>query len=245
MAVSNSSQSRVNLCVNALSIQHNHSLFYDIMTLTTCIMNAVLSPAAAAGNLLVLAAIWKNPSTRTPTYILIGGLAFTDFGTGLIAQPFYAADRYAEFKRSKMQYCFAYRIANMAGPYFGVVSLFTITAMALERWIHVSHSSLITVRRTIILYCLFLLFPLPYTVMRWFILQEPSVLPSSMLLTGFFGLTCFFVMLFAYFKVFRIIRRHQRQILDNGNHGINLEKYKRSVVTILCILACYLVNTHA
>ena len=239
MTASNSSQLLASLCVNALSIQRNHSLIYDVMTLTTCIMNVVLSPVAVALNALVLAAIWRNASLRTPSYILIGGLAFTDFCTGLIAQPFYAVDRYAEFIRNKKHYCFAYRIANMAGPYFGVVTLCTITIMAVERWLHVRSRSLITVRRTIILYCIFLLSPIPYTAMRWLILQNPSILAPSQLLAGLIGLICLVTMLVAYFKVFQIIRRHQRQVLDHASKGINLEKYKKSVFTMLYISACF------
>ena len=239
MAAGNSSQFLASLCVNALSIQRNHSFLYDVMTLTTCIMNAVLSPFAMAGNALILAAIRNNKSLRTPSYILIGGLAFTDFCTGLFAQPFYAVDRYAEFKGNKKRYCFAYRIANMAGPYFAVITLFTITTMAMERWLHVSNRSLLTVRRTVILFFLFLLLPIPYITMRWLILENPSLLPWSQLLTGFIGLMCFLIMLVAYFKVFRIITLHRRRILDNANRGINLKKYTKSVYTILSILACF------
>ncbi len=51
-------------------------------------------------------------------------------------------------------------------------------------------------------------------------------------------------MLDAYSKVFAIIRRHRRQITrDQGNNGgINLGKYKKSVFTILYILACSVVT---
>ena len=63
------------------------------VTLSTSIIAAALSPTAAIGNALVLAAIWRNPSLRTSSYILIAGLAFTDFFTGLITQPFYVANK--------------------------------------------------------------------------------------------------------------------------------------------------------
>ncbi|XP_078345466.1 trace amine-associated receptor 8b-like [Oculina patagonica] len=241
MATSNSTQALADLCVKAISIEGKTSLFYDVVTFTTCVMNAVLSPVAVAGNSLILAAIWRNPSLRTPSYILLAGLAFTDFGTGLVTQPFYALERFAEFKRIKTQYCFAYRIANIAGPYLSVATALTITFMAVERWLHVTCRSLITVRRVFIIYCLLLLFPIPYILLRWKVLQNPSVLPWSNLVTGFSGLTCLVVMLVAYSKVFAIIRRHRMQIThDQGNNGgINLAKYKKSVFTILYILACF------
>ena len=49
----------------------------------------------------------------------------------------------------------------------------------------------------------------------------------------------------AYFKVFRINRQHQQQVQGNqssqnvGQLAINLAKYKRSVVSILFILALF------
>ena len=234
MATSNSTQSLGNLCEKAIPVEGKTSVFYDVVNLITFVMNAVLSPVAVAGNALILAAIWRNPSLRTPSYILLAGLAFTDFGTGLITQPFYAVDRFAEFKRNKPQYCFAYKIASIVGPYLSIVTVLTITLMAVERWLHVSCRSLITVRRVFIIYCLFVLFPIPYTFLRWQVIQKPSVLPWSNLITGVSGFSCLVVMLVAYFKVFEIIRRHQRQIThDQGNNGaFNLAKYKKSIFTI-------------
>ena len=68
------------------------------MTLSAAIFVALLSPVALAGNVLVLAAIWRNPSLRTPSYLLLPGLAFTDFSTGLITQPVYVAAKLVRMK---------------------------------------------------------------------------------------------------------------------------------------------------
>ena len=48
----------------------------------------LFSPIAVVGNALVLTAILREPSLKTPSNILLAGLAFTDFGTRLISQPF-------------------------------------------------------------------------------------------------------------------------------------------------------------
>ena len=50
-------------------------------------VNIISWPAAVAGNALVMAAIWRNPSLRTPSYILLAGLAFSNLCVGLTAQP--------------------------------------------------------------------------------------------------------------------------------------------------------------
>ena len=49
----------------------------------------LFSPIAVVGNALVMTAILRKPSLKTPSNILLAGLAFTDFGTGLISQPLY------------------------------------------------------------------------------------------------------------------------------------------------------------
>ena len=64
---------------------------YVTLASTAAIIIAILSPVTVTGNALVLAAIWRNPSLRTPSYILLAGLTLTDFGAGLISMPLYVA----------------------------------------------------------------------------------------------------------------------------------------------------------
>ena len=60
-----------------------------------------------------------------------------------------------------------------------------------------------------------------------------------------FMLFCYLTTFVAYFKVFRIIRQHQQQVQGNqysqifGQPAINLTMHKKSVVTILYILALF------
>ena len=74
-------------------VTRNQSSAYYAVTLSTSVVSAILSPFAVAGNVLVLAAIWRNQSLRTPSYILLCGLALTDLCTGLLTQPSYIAVR--------------------------------------------------------------------------------------------------------------------------------------------------------
>ena len=70
-------------------IARNHSSVSGVVSISASVVIIILSLVAVAGNTLILAAVWKNPSLRTPSYILLCGLAFTDLCTGLITQPFY------------------------------------------------------------------------------------------------------------------------------------------------------------
>ena len=66
---------------------------YSQVTLTICVITSLLAPMAVVGNALIMAAVWRTPSLRTPSYVLLAGLAFTDFCTGLLTQPFYVMNQ--------------------------------------------------------------------------------------------------------------------------------------------------------
>ncbi|EDO43903.1 predicted protein [Nematostella vectensis] len=60
----------------------------DLVTnIATIVINALSAPFAIVFNVLVTAAIWKNPSLHTPPYVLLANLAIADLLTGLLTQP--------------------------------------------------------------------------------------------------------------------------------------------------------------
>ena len=133
------------------------------------IVVAILSPVAVTGNSLVLTAIWRNSSLRTPSYILLTGLAVTDFCTGLITQPFYVASINqllflvpSDIDHLDMSSCptfyLAIRLVNdRCGNYFFILTMMTITVISIERWLHMSRRSLVTVGRTCVVVAVLLL----------------------------------------------------------------------------------------
>ena len=100
--------------VSHFSSDHNQSFGTSYaVSLSASIIVATLSPIAAIGNFLVLTAIWRNPSLRTPSYILIAGLSFTDFSTGLITQPVYVANELIHLEDSAFKILSASRNFNI------------------------------------------------------------------------------------------------------------------------------------
>ena len=229
------------------SHKFNHTRYRSI-TIFTCVTVACSSPVAVVGNALVLAAICRNSSLRTPSYIFLAGLALTDFGSGILGQPFYVMYRTAELTTDKKLYCIANAIAHSIVPYLVVITGLTVTAMAVERWLLMSRRRL-TTRRVYIIQGVFLLIPIPYMTLR----RLPGMnayfnIPVVPIMEGSIGLCCFVISSLAYYKVFRIIRRHKLQVHASANNvtnnptGINLEKYQKSVYTILWILALFLLG---
>ena len=212
----------------------------------TIIITASLSPVAVMGNAMILAAVWRKTFQRTPFHILLGGLAFTDLCTGLIVQPSTAASFFISISNLKVANAQPVLVKTIAAiseassVYFIILTLCIMSVMAVERWLHMSRRSLVTSRRGCITDTVALLVPIPAVVLR---VEERK--RHFLITTLAVMLFCFLTTFVAYFKVFGIIRRHQQQVHGNestqnfGQPAINLAKYKKSVVSILYILALF------
>lgn len=246
-----------NLC-NLDGVPRNHSSAVNAATFSIAIMVAIMSPLAVVGNTVILAVIWRQPSLRTPSYILLCGLAVTDLCMGLITQPFHVAvfciclekpiqdvaDDGSPFLKT------AVTITIGCGNYFGLVTVLTITLMSIERWLHMANRSLVTGRRASLLVVILMLLPIPLALFVFLDASKGSHGHRVNVAVFMVLLVCLITTTFAYSKVFRIIRAHQQQVQENqsirdrGQPAIDLAKYKRSVFTILYILAvfyiCYL-----
>ena len=199
-----------------------------------------------------MATIWKNASLRTPSYILLCGLALTDLYTGLITQPFTVAFQLLcldSIKGVAKQLAFkryALAFSAGAGSYTMHLTLLLIMLMSVERWLYMTHHrSLLTVCRSCFIVAVLALLLLPVAVLRCVSILKIASSPYDVTkeISFILLLSCLIVTPFTYFKVFWIIRRHRRQVQDNrptqnfGQPSINLAKYNKSVFLILSIIA--------
>ena len=212
---------------------------------------AMLSPVAVVGNAIILATIWRRTFPRTTFHILLSGIALNDLCTGLIAQPCYAAS----FLISPTKHCnvndnpklAALNTIGEATAYFFVsITILTITAMSIERWLYMSRRSFITSRRRYFALIVVLFLPVPTVVILVLIHQNFRYrkIYEVIIITQFSF--CYTIVLFAYYKVYKIIRRHEQQIKASevsaqrfGQNAMNLVKYKRSVATMMYILLLF------
>ncbi|XP_078374353.1 uncharacterized protein LOC144657867 [Oculina patagonica] len=217
------------------------SVYYQT-TRISCVVTSLLAPMAVVGNALILVAIWKKPSLRTPSYVLLAGLAFTDFCTGLLSQPFFVLFQLAVLSGNRKIACIAGVITQYVGNYFSSLTVIVMTIIAVERWLHMSRRSLLTVRRVVIIYIIFAFLQTAVFACYmyiWYYMNE---------FLGVYSVTfclcaaiCFVITVVAYFKVFQIIRHHQNQVQTNQN-AIDIDKYRKSVFTIFYILVIFLLS---
>ena len=199
-----------------------------------------------------MATIWRRTFPRTTFHILLSGIALNDFCTGLISQSCYATSfLISSTKDSKVKdntnlAAILHTVGEATAHFFVSVTILTIKAMSIERWLFMSRSSFITSHRRYFTLILMLFLPIPNVVIRVLIHQNfrfEKIYEITMISEiSFF----YVIILFAYYKVYKIIRHHQQQIKASevstqrfGQNAINLEKYKRSVATMIYILLLF------
>lgn len=136
------------------------------------------------------------------------------------------------------------------GSYLGFTTIFVITFMSVERWLHMSRSSTITTDRVFKAYVVICLLPTPFITSRLVRSLDGCVHNKLDAVEGIVVFFCLLITSVFNFKVLQIIRRHQLQIQATqpnqgfGQAAIDIAKYKKSVITLFYILAlfsvCYL-----
>ena len=139
----------------------------DELTFSTAVVIALLSAPAVVGNALILATIWRRTFLRTSFHSILSGLAVTDFLTGLISQPFYAALHLTHRKNApviqdNLEVVIVIGIIAGFSTYLLVnITIATMTVMSIERWLHMSRRSLTTSHHLYYAAIVILLFPIP------------------------------------------------------------------------------------
>ena len=77
-------------------------------------------------------------SLRTPSYVLLAGLAITDFCTGLLCQPFYVLNKLGELTGRVKLSCIATIVVTNASGHFVSLTGIVMTIIAVEIWLHMS-----------------------------------------------------------------------------------------------------------
>ena len=182
----------------------NHKIGFETMRIANCILNVPLMLLSIVGNALVLVAILKTPSLRSPSVIFLCNLAVSDLLVGLVVQPVYIVEQMVKTV-PKLQEA----VGGMGFAGCGV-SLWTMTAITVDRFLalhyHLQYPNLMTTSRAIYtiitIWCIITLF-------SFSVLWSPRI---YYFLEAFCITICLLVCLVCFIKIYRIVRRHQVQI---------------------------------
>ena len=228
-----------------ISFDNAQELF--VTNVSTCILNVLFGIITFVGNSTILLAIQKNRDLHSPSYVLLGCLAFSDLLVGLICQPLFVGVKIAEFERSFTVYCWLRMLQTRSGWTTAGVSFFTVAAVSVDRLIalhlHLRYSAFVTVSRvlqaTLVIWILSVMLNV---VLRFWMTAEWFFIPLVIFVVVFLVLTVSTI------KIFQMVRRHQRQINSQAealshlqSNTVNILKCRKSAVTVLYIYGLFVI----
>lgn len=216
------------------------------IVIVNCVLNFPLMPISIFGNIMVLTAVVKTPLLRSPSVILLCGLAVSDLVVGLVVQPIYIA-------RELLANVFLTKLSRTMGFAFCGISLATMAAISVDRFLavqcHMTYNTVVTTTRvkiTLIIIWLIHLLPLSPVLGFWHI---PAVFYIGLILI------CVYIIAstISYIGIYRIVRRHQLQILaqkqaaelsnaetaDNWAYVSLSKTAVNTFVFYICTILCY------
>ena len=222
--------------------------YFYVSNLITCILNCIFIAPATLGNAMVIIAVRGTPSLRTSSNALLMSLASSDLAVGLVAQPAFATWRIMQVVHETQFYCIFGLLSESFGWLLAGVSLCTVTAISVERYLavylHLRYSVIVTQTRIAYLVSSFWLIWVTIIILRFFLV---SGLALRVIAIHFLVITSA-VMLFACTKIYFIVQRHHEEIRhqatscfgQENNNVIDMARYKKSTITMLYVLGAFL-----
>lgn len=176
---------------------------YETTVLVNCILNAVFMLTSVLENSLVLAAILRTPSLRSPSIIFLCSLASSDLFVGLVVQPVYIAYHLTESTT-------VYQVlSSMAGSGCGF-SLLVMTAITVDRFLALhypmQYPNLVTAHRAFsISVTLWIISILLSLCLFWKMEAYHFAAAVSIAICLLLSSAC-------YVRIYRIVQKHQFQI---------------------------------
>ena len=205
-------------------------------------VNIVFSITASLGNILILIALRKVTSIHPPTKLLFQCLAITDLSVGLISQPLMATViLLVDNIDIKIWNVLFFHLLWSSSIAFCGVSVFTSTALSVDRLLALllglGYRHVVTLKRVrAVLACGCLASLLIVLVWNQFGGKTARIIIIIYLTL------CLIISLFSYTKI--VLRLRQQGQANTGGSPLNLERYKRTVVSValvhLALVICYL-----
>ena len=215
-----------------------------------CAVNIPLAITSIIGNSLVLHAVWKTSTLRSPSVVLLCGLALSDLTVGAVVQPFFIAnDLIRLLSQDQSLKTLFLRIYNLLAFYVCGVSLFTITAISADRLVAIQkplrYPSLVTIPRVRrILVAVWITCAILVSAQFW----NDTI---YLVLVAVVICVCLFMSAFSHVKIYKIVRDHKRRIqiqleaietntvdVHNNMSGLKTSALNAFIV-FLVLIACY------
>ena len=214
-----------------------------------CAVNIPLAITSIIGNSLVLHAVWKTPTLRSPSVVLLCGLALSDLAVGAIVQPLLIVnDLIHLFSQDQLLQSLLLTIYNVFAFYLCGISLCTITAISVDRLIAIQkplhYPSIVTiprVRRVLVAV---------WTTCAILVSAQFLHEMIELVLVAVVICVCLFMSAFSHVKIYKIVRHHksriqvQREAVETNTVDVNnMSGLKTSalnaLIVFLVLTVCY------
>ena len=211
--------------------------------IVNCALNAPLILVTILGNALVLGAIIRTPSIRSPSMIMLCSLACSDLLVGFVAQPLFIADELIKEDH------ILHHVSAMIGFAVCGISLATITAVSVDRFFalhyHMTYAALVTDSRVIYTIIVIWLFNFAYSGLH---LWDKVVFH---LMSAIFTGVCLAISTLCYIRIYQVAQRHRLQIqvqeqaaqsrvVENQTNRMRLKRSAiNTFIFYIFLIACY------
>ena len=128
-------------------VNNDNSSYPDTIAIIHCALNAPLMLIAITGNSLVLVAILRTPSLRSPSTVFLCSLAVSDLLVGLVVQPLFIV-RVLKSSWSPVEKSYKIVCVLVCG-----VSLMVMATISVDRFLalryHMRYPDIMTAKRAI------------------------------------------------------------------------------------------------
>ena len=213
------------------------------------VINSFLSVTAFLGNTLILVALHKESSLHAPSKLLFRTLATTDLCVGIVLEPLVVTFWMSTVKKRWNVCRFAYDGSLFTGFLLCSVSLFTLTAISVDRLLALllglRYRQVVTLKRIYV--TLVVLWVLSIVGSAMYFLNHHITLWCITI-----GLPlCLVISVFSYIKIFFVLRHQQAQVQNHVHQGqpsqtvpLNIARYRKTVSSALwvqfALVVCYL-----
>ena len=211
-------------------------------------LNIILSIAAFLGNTLILVALYKETSLHPPSKLLFRNLAITDLFVGIIVGPL-AVTYWTSVVTKLWNICYyAYLSRTISGIILCSASMYTLTAICVDRLLALSlglrYRQVVTLKRVCISLIVF-----------WLLSIVSSLLFAGIEIISWLARVgfslCLVTSTLSYIKIFFSLRHNEIHVHNQFSQGqpsqappMNIARYRKAVYSALWVqvtfVVCYL-----
>lgn len=218
-----------------------------IESVVTAVVNMICSLVATSGNAIIIVTFYKSDHLRSQSHLLLWCLAFADFATGLIVQPFYGAYKMAYLTGHRSVSCVLRIILETVAWFSAAMSCALFAAITGERYLalhyHLRYHEVVTTRKIVIF--------IAYLVISMAILSLSRFAVNGVkpfLYINIFGLlSSLFTLFICFWKIYKQVRRHFCQIqaqslVTLGGQSLDVQRYKKSIINMAYVSVLYMLS---